>query len=77
VDQAVLPENNASAERQSEQPIQVIIGNPPFGVILEQPDIELVQAAGRPDVEGALADLLDGRDASERKGQVAMWMLFI
>jgi len=30
VDQAVLPENNAHAERQLAQPIQVIIGNPPY-----------------------------------------------
>ena len=30
VDQAVLPENNARAERQLAQPIQVIIGNPPY-----------------------------------------------
>jgi len=30
VDQAVLPENNARAERQLAQPIQVLIGNPPY-----------------------------------------------
>jgi len=30
VDKAVLPENNARAERQLKQPIQVIIGNPPY-----------------------------------------------
>jgi len=30
VDQAVLPENNARAECQLAQPIQVIIGNPPY-----------------------------------------------
>jgi len=30
VGQAVLPENNARAERQLAQPIQVIIGNPPY-----------------------------------------------
>ncbi|WP_288065264.1 N-6 DNA methylase [Herbaspirillum sp.] len=30
VDKIVLPENNARAERQLAQPIQVIIGNPPY-----------------------------------------------
>lgn len=30
VDRVVLPENNKRAEKQSEQPIQVIIGNPPY-----------------------------------------------
>lgn len=31
-DQMVLPENNALAAKQLEQPIQVIIGNPPYSV---------------------------------------------
>jgi hypothetical protein len=39
----------------------------PFGVVLQQFDIEPVQAAGRPDVEGAFADLLDGGDAGQRQ----------
>ncbi|MFZ5882403.1 MAG: DEAD/DEAH box helicase [Chloroflexota bacterium] len=30
VDKVVLPENNAKAERQKNQPIRVIIGNPPY-----------------------------------------------
>ena len=39
----------------------------PFGVVLQKLDIEPVQAARGPDVERALADLLDGRDAGERQ----------
>lgn len=30
VDKVVLPENNAKAERQIQQPIRVIVGNPPY-----------------------------------------------
>lgn len=30
VDKLILPENNARAERQLEQPIRVIVGNPPY-----------------------------------------------
>ena len=30
VDKVVLPENNAKAERQLQQPIRVIVGNPPY-----------------------------------------------
>lgn len=32
VDRVVMPENNARAERQSQQPIKVIVGNPPYSV---------------------------------------------
>ena len=32
VDKIVLPENNARAERQLQQPIRVIVGNPPYSV---------------------------------------------
>ena len=39
----------------------------PFGVVLQQFDIEPIQAAGRLDIKGAFADLLDGGDASERQ----------
>ena len=40
---------------------------PPVGVVLEQRDVESVQSSGRLDVDRALADLLDGRDAGERQ----------
>ena len=39
----------------------------PLGVVLEQRDVESVQPSGRLDVDRALADLLDGRDPSERQ----------
>lgn len=32
VDRQVMPENNARVEHQNEQPIQVIVGNPPYSV---------------------------------------------
>jgi len=39
----------------------------PFGIVPQQLDIEPVQPAGGPDVEGAFADLFDGCDAGERQ----------
>ena len=47
-------------------------GGSPFGVFLQQLDIEPVQAAGGPDVEGAFADLLDGGDAGQRQEEAEM-----
>ena len=44
----------------------------PFGVLFQKLDIELVQAAGGPDVERVVADLLDGRDAGERQEKAEM-----
>ncbi len=32
IDKLILPENNARAERQLDQPIRVIVGNPPYSV---------------------------------------------
>ena len=39
----------------------------PVRVLLEQLDVELVEAAGGPDVEGVFADLLDRGDAGQRQ----------
>ena len=39
----------------------------PVGVLLQQLDVEPVEAAGGPDVEGVLADLLDRGDAGQRQ----------
>ena len=39
----------------------------PSRVVLQQLDVEPVQAAGGPDVEGVFADLLDGGDAGQRQ----------
>ena len=44
----------------------------PVGVLLQQFDVEPVQASGRLDVEGAFADLFDGRDAGERQEEAEM-----
>ena len=44
----------------------------PFGIVPQQLDIEPVQPAGGPDVEGAFADLFDGCDAGERQEKAEM-----
>ena len=44
----------------------------PFGIVPQQLDIEPVQPAGGPDVEGAFADLFDGSDAGERQEKAEM-----
>ena len=48
------------------------VGGAPFGVVLQKFDIEPVQAAGGPDVEGAFADLLDGGDPGQRQEEAEM-----
>ena len=48
------------------------VGRAPFGIVLQKLDIELVQAAGCPDVEGAFADLFDGGDPGERQEEAEM-----
>ncbi len=47
-------------------------GRAPIGVFLQELDIEPVQPARRPDVEGVLADLLDGRNAGEGQEEAEM-----
>ena len=44
----------------------------PFGVVLQQFDIQPVQATGGLDVKGTFADLLDGGDACERQEEAEM-----
>src|SRR5690606_22053718 len=39
----------------------------PLGVVLQQLDIEAIEATGGPDVEGVFADLTDGADARQRQ----------
>ena len=48
------------------------LGGAPFGVVLQKLDVEPVQAAGRPDVEGVFGDLPDGGDASQRQEEAEM-----
>jgi hypothetical protein len=48
------------------------VGSAPFGIVLQKFDIELVKAAGCPDVEGAFADLFDGGDPGQRQEEAEM-----
>ena len=65
-------------EKAEDQPCHEVIhvvaplGCAPFWVVLKKLDVEAVQPAGRPDVEGVLTDLLDGRDASKRQEEAEM-----
>ena len=43
------------------------LGLAPIGIVLQELDVEPIEAAGRPDVEGVLADLPDGGDARQRQ----------
>jgi len=43
------------------------VGAAPIGVVLDQLNVESVEAAGRANIKGAFADLFDGRNARERK----------
>jgi hypothetical protein len=48
------------------------LGRAPFGIVLQKFDIEPVQAAGGPNVEGAVADLFIGRDPGKRQEEAEM-----
>jgi predicted helicase len=54
VDKVILPENNARAERQLQQPIRVIVGNPPYSV---------GQASNNDNNQNLKYESLDGRIA--------------
>ncbi len=45
----------------------------PLGVLLQQLDIELVQATGRPHINGVVLDLADSRDAGQRQEEADMF----
>ena len=47
-------------------------GRAPIGVFPQELDIEAVEPARGPNVEGVLTDLLDGRDARERQEEAEM-----
>ena len=66
-DVGVLGEEAEDQPRHEVVHVVAARGRAPVGVVLQQLDIEPVQAAGRPDVEGAFADLLDGGDAGQRQ----------
>ncbi len=71
-DVGVLGEEAEDQPRHEMIHVVAALGRAPFGVVLQKLDIEPVQAAGGPDVEGAFADLLDGRDAGERQEEAEM-----
>ena len=66
-DVGVLGEEAEDQPRHEMVHVVAALGGSPFGVVFQKLDIEPVQAAGGPDVEGAFADLLDGRDPGERQ----------
>lgn len=47
--------------------VRPAVGGIPIGIFFQKSSIEPVKAAGRPDVERAIADLLDGADARQRQ----------
>jgi hypothetical protein len=66
-DVGVLGEEAEDEPRHEVIHVVAALGLAPFGVVLQQLDIEAVEAAGRPDVEGVFADLPDGADARQRQ----------
>ena len=71
-DVGVLGEEAEDQPRHEMVHVVAALGRAPFGVVLQKLDIEPVQAAGGPDVEGAFADLLDGGDAGQRQEEAEM-----
>ena len=71
-DVGILGEEAEDQPRHEVIHVVAALGRAPIGVVLQKFDIEPVQAAGRPDVEGVLADLLDGRDARQRQEEAEM-----
>ena len=66
-DAGIFGEKTEDQSRHEAVHIVPTLGFTPFGVVLQQFDIEAVQAAGGPDVESVIADLPYGRDASKRQ----------
>ena len=71
-DAGVLGEEAEDQPRHEVVHVVAALGRAPIGVVLQKFDIEPVQPAGRPDVEGVLTDLLDGGDASQRQEEAEM-----
>ena len=66
-DVGVLGEETEDQPRHEMVHVVAALGGSPFGVVFQKLDIEPVQAACRPDVERAFADLLDGGDPGQRQ----------
>jgi hypothetical protein len=71
-DAGVLGEEAEDEPRHEVVHVVAALDRAPFGIVLQQPDIKPIQATGGPDVEGAFADLFDGRDAGEWQEKAEM-----
>ena len=71
-DARVLSEETEDEPRHEMVHVVAALARPPLGVVLQQLDVEPVQAARGPDVEGIFGDLLDGGDAGERQEEAEM-----
>ena len=71
-DAGVLGEEAEDQPRHEVIHVMAAFGRAPLGIVLQKLDIKPIQAAGRPDVEGVLTDLPDGRDARKRQEEAEM-----
>ena len=71
-DFGILGEEAEDKSRHEVVHVVTALGRSPFGVVLQEFDIEAIEPPRGLDVEGALADLLDGRDTSERQEEAKM-----
>ena len=71
-DVGVLGKEAEDQPRHQMVHVMAALDGSPLGVVLQQFDIEAVETARRPDVEGAFADLPDGGDAGERQEEAEM-----
>ena len=71
-DVGVFGEEAEDQPRHEVVHVVAALGLAPIGVVLQKFDVEPIEAAGRPDVEGVLADLPDGRDARQRQEEAEM-----
>lgn len=66
-DIGVLSEEAEDESRHKVVHVVAALGFAPIGVVLQEFDVETIEAAGRPYVEGVVADLSDGADARQRQ----------
>lgn len=66
-DVGVFGEEAEDEARHEVVHVVAALGRAPIGVVAQELDVEAIEAAGRSDVEGVFADLLNGRNARERQ----------
>jgi hypothetical protein len=71
-DVGVLGEETEDQPRHEMVHVMAARDGAPFGIVPQQLDIEPVQPAGGPDVEGVFGDLPDGGDARQRQEKAEM-----